>query len=69
MGNFRIFHRVKKQWWEGEAGSYLEALQLAGWFIGDCWVRMETRGRYSNGWRDITPREVAKPKPKQLSLF
>ena len=42
MKTYRIWNRVTREWWEGEAGSAQEACQKAGWMIGDCWVREKT---------------------------
>lgn len=56
MENYRLYHRELKQFQEFEAESAQEACQKAGWLIGDCWVREETRGKYANGWRNITRR-------------
>ena len=48
---YRIFNRITQEWWEGEAKNADEACRMAGWIIGNCWVRQYTiRG----GWRNIT---------------
>jgi len=56
MKIYRIRNRITGQWWDGEARSTQEACQKAGWLIGDCWVRQQTHGQYSTGWKNITRR-------------
>lgn len=58
MKRYRLFHRVLKEFRDVEANAAQEACQGVGWLIGDCWVREETRGKYANGWRNITRRET-----------
>lgn len=58
MKRYRLFNRITHEFRDVEAGSAQEACQSAGWFIGDTWVREETRGEHANGWRNITKREV-----------
>jgi len=47
---YRIMNRITREWWEGEANSAHEACQLAGWLIGDCWVRQYSP-RGAGGWK------------------
>ena len=58
-------NRITSQFWEGEAKSATEACQMAGWMIGDCWVRELTpsipdpaadRGYRGGGWKNVTAR-------------
>ncbi len=58
MKKYRLYHRVLKKFKDVEAASAQEACHAVGWLIGDCWVREETRGKYANGWRNITRRET-----------
>lgn len=63
MNRYRIMNRVTKEWWEGEASSAHSACQLAGWLVGDCWVRQfvpphpdssRPGGLHSGGWKNPT---------------
>jgi len=46
---YRIFNRITKEWWQGEANSAQEACKRAGWMIGNCWIREYTdRGGWKN---------------------
>lgn len=58
MTLYRLFHRVKKIFQDIEAESAQEACQKVDWLIGDVWVRKLPRGKYANGRRNITKREV-----------
>ena len=58
---YRIMNRITKQWWDGEANSAQEACQLAGWLIGDCWVRQHS-DKGAGGWK--TPDELREAKKK-----
>jgi len=59
---YRIRNRITGEWWEGEADSAQEACRLAGWLIGDCWVRQKTpvvldpsseSGSRGGGWKKV----------------
>lgn len=45
MKTYRIWNRVTREWWEGEASSAQEACNKAGWLIGNCWVRERTQAQ------------------------
>lgn len=61
---YRIMNRITGNWWEGEANSAQEACEMAGWLIGNCWVRefspkrpdshSESGFKYA-GWKNVTP--------------
>lgn len=63
---YRLYNRVTKKWWQGEAQGAQEACQKAGWLIGDCWVRRRTpvipnsskqSGYSGGGWTNETKKE------------
>lgn len=58
MKQYRLFHRVKKEFRDVEAESAQEACEQVGWLIGDVWVRVKTQGQYSHGWSNVTTREA-----------
>ncbi|MBA7684293.1 hypothetical protein ES703_92684 [subsurface metagenome] len=64
---YRLYNRITKSWWEGQAASAQEACLKAGWLIGDTWVRVRTpvihsptseSGHTGGGLADITPKEL-----------
>jgi hypothetical protein len=63
MNQYRLFHRVKREFRDIEANSAHEACEKVGWLIGDVWVRIQTRGQYSHGWSNVTKREVPHETP------
>ena len=50
MKRYRIMNRIKKEWWEGEAGSVAEACTLAGWPRYVCWVKQYSP-QGAGGWK------------------
>ena len=48
---YRIMNRITNQWWNGEADSAQEACRLAGWLIGQCWVRQYS-AKGAGGWKN-----------------
>ena len=65
MNVYRIMNRITKEWWEGEANSYQEACEKAGWRVGNCWVRVKyvsknPYGGMSIGWRKPKEKEGVK---------
>ena len=56
MKRYRLMNRKTGEFRDIEANSAQEACQQAGWLIGDAWVREQTRGKYANGWKNITRR-------------
>ena len=65
LKTYRIQNRVTEEWWQGEAPSAQEACELAGWLIGDCWVRefspvrrdaSHDSGYKYAGWKNVTKR-------------
>ena len=59
MKRYRLMNRKTKEFRDVDAPSAQEACEKVGWLIGDTWVREETRGRYANGWKNITRRVAA----------
>jgi len=59
MKCYRMYHRTLRKFQDVRANSAQEACETVGWMIGDCWVREETRGKFANGWRNITRRVKA----------
>jgi len=55
---YRLYHRVKREFRDVEAESAQEACDKVGWLIGDVWVRVKTWGQYSHDWTNITKKEV-----------
>lgn len=67
MKNYRLYHRILKEFRDVKADSATEACQSVGWMIGDVWVRELTpmvrnpaseSGHSGGGWKYITPKEV-----------
>lgn len=65
MKEYRLFHRVLKEFRNVKAHSAQEACEQVGWLIGDTWVREYTplvsnpaseSGHSGGGWKDITHR-------------
>ncbi|MBA7677804.1 hypothetical protein ES703_86068 [subsurface metagenome] len=57
MKEYRLYHRILKQFSDVAADSAQEACERARWLIGDVWVRVQTKGKYSTGWSNVTRRE------------
>ena len=62
MKVYKIWNRITKEFWEGEAESAQETCQNAGWLIGDCWIREKTprvpdprtdSGFRGGGWKEV----------------
>lgn len=67
MKDYRLYHRILKEFRNIEAESAQEACEQVGWVIGDVWVREHTETRrdpHSDsglrypGWKNITKSEV-----------